>query len=373
MKRLWIWFLLAGAVWTLLFAFVPGTRQELVFYGNENDRFCDYWIPRECAASVTTYRPDTVPRLDACYPPLGYVIAGVFPRDKWIGGLLFDISALVLLMGAVFCCAKGTKWNRVGWAVASSMLGQTLLALGVANQILLAAAGVCMFFAWHAKDDWRRLVALVALSVAVALKISPALFSLLLVRDRRWRDLSVVAVCSLVLGVVPFCWHGGIVGMLDLLENLRLHSDFYTVVDGWGFIAIGRSAYLAVGRGMDAFRADYLPYRMGNVLLALALIYPFFAGKFGRWRVSSDALLLALVVTLLPGCQHGYTALYFLPAVLCLPQDRLTIGHFLFFALFCPVQVLYGGFTVNHLVAALSAMLLCITQIELVPRQRCNT
>lgn len=358
MKMLWTWLLVAALAWLALWSFVPRSGQGLVFYGTASDRFCDFWYPRECAASACAYRPETVPRMDACYPPLGYALAGLFPRDKNFGGPLFAALAAVLLMASVGLCARGGVRNRLGWAVAALFVQQMLDSLGVANQVIVAAAGVCVFFAWKDEKGWRRLWALLALSFAVALKVAPCLFALVLLRDRRWRDFALVAVVSFLLVAVPFAWFGGLAGISDFMVNLRLHAREYTVMDGWGFIAIGRAVALAIGFVLDDFRRICLPFRALNVLLALVAAVAFFRKTPAKDRPERDALLLALVVTLLPGSQHVYTGLYFLPAALALPYGRLRIEHFLFFALFCPLQLPVGGFTANHLIAASSALAL---------------
>lgn len=365
MGRLWVGLLLAAAVWGLAAAFVPAARQNLVFFGTSADRFCDYRFPRECAAAKkSAYRPETIRRHDACYPPLGYALVAALPRDRVRGGMLFAGLSLAVLTAAVFLSASGGIVDRAGWSVASAFLSQSLLALGVANQIVLAASGVCLFFAWNRREGWRRSLALLALALSAALKVSPALFALLLVRDRRWRDLAFFATAAGVLALMPFTWFGGWLGMADFLENLRLHAQEYVVMDAWGFIAVGRALALAAGSSLDVFRQVCGPFRLVNVMLGVVAVMLFFRNGKPAARWASDELLLALVVTLLPGCQQGYTALYFLPAMLALTVKRLTVAHLLFFALFCPVQVPIGNFTANHLIAAVAALALCFPRLE---------
>lgn len=356
MKRLWTVLLAAAAIWASLWAFVPSARQGLVFYGSTDERFCDFMFPRECAAAERTYRPETIGRLDACYPPLGYAVVSLFPRDKRVGGPLFAAVASALLAGSIFLCARGRMIDRIGWAATSLVCQQALLAIGVANQVLLAAAGVGVFFAFEKRSGWRGALALCALAFAAALKVAPALFSLLLIRDRRWRDFAVFATLAALLAFVPFVWCGGFGAVPDFIENLRLHSGYYTARDAWGFVAVGRPLALALGWTMDQFARACFPFRMANVVLGLIAAGLFFWNA--KRPFASDAVLLALSVTLLPGCQQGYTALYFLPAAVMLTSGRLTLGHFLFLAMFCPIQVPVGSFVANHLVAAVAALAL---------------
>lgn len=355
----------AGVLWAfgLLFG-LPGQKHALLDDGTRF--FSDYGYPRECAAAAETYRPEGFEPKEACYPPIGYAIVSRLPRDVRKGGLLFSVVGCGLFLAAFALFLSrvcgGRKTDAVVWAMAVLLSAPMVLALCTSNQILLSAAGVLIFLAWHDESaGWRRGAALLALAVASALKISPAVFSLLLLKRRDYRGFAVYALLSAALFLVPFGWFGGWDGMLQFAENLKLQSAFYSLRTTWGFVAIDRAVRIALQGGFESMSSTYLTMRMASVLLGLLCLYRFFRHAIG---LSEDCFLLAAAVSLLPGPAQPYTALYLVPAmVLAIDASCPFWERIIWFLTFCVVQFPVGSGSINHALAGFGFTVLVLFRV----------
>jgi hypothetical protein len=110
--------------------------------------------------------------------------------------------------------------------VACALDGSVLYAFGRANVILLAFLFVLIFF-WL-KDSPNKLLrelSYLALGCASAIKVYPAMFALIFIRERRFLDLLRTALYSAVLVFVPFLFvQGGFSNIPVFMENLAVFS-----------------------------------------------------------------------------------------------------------------------------------------------------
>ena len=110
--------------------------------------------------------------------------------------------------------------------VACALDGSVLYAFGRANVILLAFLFVLVFF-WL-KDSPNKLLrelSYLALGCASAIKVYPAMFALIFIRERRFLDLLRTALYSAVLVFVPFLFvQGGFSNIPVFMENLAVFS-----------------------------------------------------------------------------------------------------------------------------------------------------
>ena len=149
----------------------PAAQQQRVFCCQGKVWFEDYRMPRECAAAAASYRPENVERKDACYAPIAYDLAKCFPRDHHVGGSLFAVLAAGLMAIAAFLLARrltgrdGTPALPLCFVASVLLSAPMLFVFGTGNQLPLAIAGICLFFAWKDESGWRRPAALVALFV----------------------------------------------------------------------------------------------------------------------------------------------------------------------------------------------------------------
>lgn len=363
--------IVSGLVWAACLASSVCPAQRHAFYLDGSEWFGDYRVARECAAAAVTYRPGLVEAKDACYPPICYALVGWLPRDVMRGGAFFSLLGATAFLLALAVFAHRATDGDVGaaalWVAGVALSAPMVLAVTVSNQVLLAAAGVLVFLAWHdAPSRTRRLAALAALAVASALKLTPAVFAALLVKRRDWKGLAVCAAAGAALVFVPFAWAGGFEGLRDLLANLKLQSDYYSLRTTWGVVALDRSLRIALTGGFGSLASTtYVVSRTATVLLGVLCLYRFFRVP-GR---TEEVVLLAAAISFLPAPAQPYTGLYLAPAMLlAVKAPRLACEPLLWLAVFCVLQIPLGNGSANHALAGLAH--LALVGLWLLPPRR---
>ena len=359
--------IVAGIVWAVGLATPWGVAQRHAFFEDGTRWFCDYGFPRECAAAEQTYVPVDFEAKEACYPPLGYALVSKLPRDVRMGGAIFTSVGTVLFLASLALFASratgGDKLQTALWCAAILVSAPMLLAINVANQILLAASGVLVFLAWWDSDvKGRRYLALLALAFASALKITPAIFSFLLLKRRAWKEFVVYGILSAALCLLPFIWFGGVDGIVQFVGNLKLHSDYYSLRTTWGFVAIDRAARIALQGNFESIRTTFIYTRLASALLGFLCLWQFFRTKDRAFEL----LMVVAALSFLPGPAQPYTALYFVPAmILSLHGPHPCWEPFAWFMIFLAVQLPAGNGSLNHVLAgAVFTLLISFRVIE---------
>ena len=218
---------------------------------NPNIRFSDYfWHLAQTVDRSHLYQNIS---WDAagCFPPLAYCMyyllykftrpLDMIPRDlaqteQIPGAMLIFIyyllfSSLLLLAAVSITGRKSRKRD----AVIFSLLMFSAVFFGSAipsgNSAVLVLS--LLLTALHLKDTesaWKRELGLILLAVCVALKLYPAVFGLLYLKEKRYRELLRLMVCSAALLFLPFVFFGGYPGFRHWLlhiMNTMGYSDLY--------------------------------------------------------------------------------------------------------------------------------------------------
>ena len=309
--------------------------QSTVFYLSGEDFQADALNTEVYARELNPYgysETEThVPFKDANYPPLAYLlfylmdtVSGRDAETARAAAVSVALSALCLagLITVCYCMLDAPRPGRIGFALALLLSGVSLNAVERGNIILLAA-GLCAFFlaGYRSARPVVRELAFVALAVAAALKIFPALFGLLLLFERRWKDALRLLLYGVVAAFLPFVFMKGGFGNLPLLlENFGAHKAFYDrlTYPRYGFRLFSSLAYDLCWANPWLERNVW---KLGEKLLlatpwadllftALCLVYALLAGDL--WR---KAAAIAFVLINYPVNSGAYTALYLFPVI----------------------------------------------------------
>lgn len=333
----------AGVVWLALLAFCPAARQNQNFPVTRG-MFQDFQIPRDCALSENPYAAESVRVTDRCYAPIGYAVARLFPASPELGGLLFTATGAVLLLLSIgLLLGNG---HPDGWLVMGAVAASTpfLLAVERSNQVWLAAAGVAGFLAWfESPSACKRQLALLFLAFACALKLTPGIFALFLVKNCRWRDLSVLALETIALLLLPFLLFEGENLVGDWVSCTRLHLKSYARTKQMGLERLLPSvSHWLVGGSLKGWLLA--AGRLADVVLGLVSVIGFFACR-SRAR---EILLLTGAMLLVPSVSQHYTYLYVLAAfVLSANRGISLLEAGLWLVLLCPLVIPFHTWALN--------------------------
>ena len=189
-------------------------------------------------------------------------------------------------------------------------------ALERGNIILLAALYVTFYlFAWNSENPVQRELALLALAMAAALKVYPAVLGLLPAFSRQWMRCGRLLIYGALFSFLPFLWFPGGFGLIpDLMFNVfspqSVELPVCVLFDAWTPLLLK----LRPDTAPETLR--HALHLAGVLFSAAACAAAYFDRK--RWRQTS---LLVLSLLLAPKIGAGYNYLYAVPCLVLFLND----------------------------------------------------
>ena len=192
-----------------------------------------------------------------------------------------------------------------------------------ANNILLALACLCCFFAF--KDSEKRLLrelALVMLCVASAIKLYPAIFGLLLLKERRWKDILRCMLYGAVLLFVPFAFMGGAEGFRAWIELLRSGTEnTLSIAQGVGYKVNFSNMVVTWSAMTGSGTVTQGAIDAGRTVALVLSVLAFLAAMVQRERWKQLMLLTGILIGL-PGFSFQYCMIFVLLPLMVFLQTR---------------------------------------------------
>lgn len=345
------------------------------FFGDPYDTFMDYLNSISTASLITSYQGSNI------YPPLCWVIFDVCrllsgdtkaligdgrasrlklyqtPMMIWTIILMICILLIYSLISEMWNYEKLLKQ----WGIILLMLSVPFLyTVERGNIILLSFIGTLAFFVMKDSEKrWVRDVGYLCLAFAAAIKIYPAIFGFVLVKEKRYKDALRLAIYGIVVFAVPFLFFckEGIVGIPLFFGNLFGWSSAYTnlianqvavesglaetakeavkeivdanVIDGSriGFAAFMEHLFMWLGMSIGA--ANRVAAKLGTCLSVIAFVTAFFSRK--KWQF---ILLLTCVLVGFQSRSYVYTATFLIiPFIFFLREEKRSTWNVVYFSL----------------------------------------
>lgn len=214
-----------------------------IFHIGTRDLFMDFFNSvRDAAQGAASYTERGV-----IYPPLANLLFLLLSRLiptaylstptgemahtwRFYNGALLALVLFSAISLVLFALALGREGysSRKGTALTFLMLVSfpVIFMVERGNIVVLALAALVIFAQnYQSECPARREVALLALAVAAALKLYPALFGLIMLADKRYRDALRAALYTVILLVVPSFFFGGPVSLWYVLKNTLCFSS----------------------------------------------------------------------------------------------------------------------------------------------------
>jgi len=163
-----------------------------------------------------------------------------------------------------------------------------------------------------AKEGWKRELALLLIAAAAGIKMYPALFGLLYLQEKRYREAGRLLIYGLLFFFVPFAWFGGLDGLRQFLSNQGsvhslLRNDFLTSIPSvFRFFAAEMGGNMHVANAMG----NVVGIMFGAVLLCCVFL---------TRKLWLQSLMFMSFMALVPGWSAEYMAWYMaVPCVLFL-------------------------------------------------------
>lgn len=329
-KIFWVIILFSFVAWLLgLFISPQGHQLDLFFL-----RMKDFWGD---ATVVTHFVCERNPyqHLGSNYPPLPYLIYYMFAcvsstpeggyseyyyQPAWT--MLFVLFLFVNLGLLWYICAKqfqkGFSFDSMMIGLAMCLSGSMLFAFERGNAIIPAILAITIYiFYYDSECNWKKELALFCLAIAFNIKLSPAIFGVLLICSRDRRSIFKVIVYSICLFFLPFLFfEGGIHDLFRLIQNINSFASShvgYSIINGTGLIA-GYYQFVALffGNDFEISVKTYLLFRCLSGEVSLML----FLGTFHQNEKWKQVLNLTLILLILPSVSHEYNILFLIPTTI---------------------------------------------------------
>lgn len=273
------------------------------------------------------------------YPPLALMLFRVIylciPREitsqwptegKWSEVLrgnsvdlrIFPETVLSFILLIVLCCfstmvllvfqKEGNIKLRIVFSGCCIFSYGILFALERGNIILLCIPMIMLFLLWKdSEKKYQRILSIIALVLAAGLKIYPAIFGVLLLTKRKWKE----AVIAIVLGIVILCgpliMSGGLNSILKYVSNVGGFSESAGLGSLHGFSLQVITKSICHLFSIDS--SSILKYVQWSayILLIAGCVLSFFVKE--NWK--KIALITSLVI-IVPGTSMPYISAFLL-------------------------------------------------------------
>lgn len=255
------------------------------------------------------------------YPPMCYIIyllmghlipSYVLPDlsfnviREFQGSLMgFTIYFVITFLIFIFLCKKlkkGNKFEKILFTILILISVPFLYQFERSNIIFIALLALMLFLLFKdSKNKILKELSIVFLALSISIKIYPAIFGLLFIKNKKYKELLRLIIYTLILYLIPFLLLGGFDIIATFIHNLtNTTSDFYhnLIRDKVSFITVLDYIF-------NTFHIKFISKIVYYVLLIVS-IFSIFICK-SKWKT---ILLLTCLMIGVPYISFCYTLIF---------------------------------------------------------------
>lgn len=305
--------------------------------------------------------------MHACFPPfiyLFYHFVGLLLDDFDNQNAIFFLNAIintVLFCVFTFVCTKTIKYkdNLIVLSMIALLCLSTGFTFGVierANIVFLVLILLLVASNWRESDDKiKRELAMICIAVAAAIKIYPAVFGLIYIAEKRFKEAFRLIIYGILFFFVPFIFTGGIDGIKTFFKN---QSSVHTT---WGINSKVSIYSLACFYNVN----KKLAITLSIVFALIALFVVFFAKQ--KWQ---KYFALSFIMVMCPMWSGQYTlCLFVIPFIAFLNEQKnnvyfTNIINTVLFSLFLSASIFNNFYAmIRNFFAIIALFIIIIVQI----------
>lgn len=143
-----------------------------------------------------------------------------------LGYILFVLVCIVIIWEAIKWCAKGTQGEKILFACALLFSGPMFFLLERGNILLVVLAFSMIFLALYDSPKlFTRIIAYLCLAIAAAIKIYPAVFGLLVLSKKRYKEAGILIALGSTIFIAPFFVFDGLESISKMIEGFSAAAD----------------------------------------------------------------------------------------------------------------------------------------------------
>lgn len=320
-----------------------GGRQFSIFFLKCNDFFADTTNVVGYSSGRDVYHNTAYLGLqEKAYPPLTYMIMYFFSRlvdmepyyeadyflDMYkepqflIIYLIYATIGIVMIYELIRTCKNGSNKLKIFTAAAICVSSPMIFSYERANTIILTLFCIMFYIFYYDSDNkFMKELALVALAIATAFKMTPALLGILLLYNKQWKEAVRTVIYGIIIGVGPFFFfEGGVSNLSQMFNNMQLNVSDYKSTTGATLTAAVVS-FMGEGAEVSDILINVLKWLTYAICLILLIAAPLYENWWER------ILAVSMVLITAPSHSGHYCIIYVIPAVVAFlnaEQHRLT-------------------------------------------------
>lgn len=213
--------IILSVLYYIICFFTHGKYFDSVFFGDHNDTFADFfkcvygWHGNPFEENIGNYPAIAMIFYKVAYmaiPNGVYVDNGLQYRAEssiWIVFILYNIFVIWVSWISIDKMSNLSVSQKKLLSIALLLSTPVMFSLERGNQVNLAFA-LTFFFAAYYNDQRRymREISLICLALAASLKIYPAVYGFILLKERKWKETGRIIIYGGVLFFFPFLFYG---------------------------------------------------------------------------------------------------------------------------------------------------------------------
>lgn len=289
----------------------------------------------------------------------------------WQAPLMLFILYVQIITIAAFIIFKSSVYSKSSLFSISLLFTSGMLFALERGNIIIVSMLILLYFVLikDNKSMWKRECSLVALGVTSGLKIYPIIFSIILLKEKRYLDFLKSIVYFLFFLFVPFFFFNGLADIkiwIDVAFNVSTRNDMALGTNYLGFIQVVKTVIMSKYISKDIFLLisldDILKVSRYFILLFFVLSFVKILFEKKTWKIY---LILSLIIAFTQQHSPIYNTIFFIiPFIFFINAERnLNKNNFLYFIFFLLILIplpSFGHLKIAHIIKFLDLFVIVI-------------
>lgn len=274
---------------------------------------------------------------------------GFFLREfmyAQLGYILYFTITIIVLWELLRHCIQTKKQYSYLFATAIIFSGPFLFTFERGNIILLSLIFTIPFILlYDSREKKYRYIAYLCLAVAAAIKIYPALFGLILLVKKKWKETGILILLGILFFFVPFFFFDGFSSFKTMLNGIMVSST-ENVKIGFGYNFSFQNLIRIIYGFTGHFKENL---SLGTLIIPLIISLIIFLLHDTEWK---RLFAISLLIVWMPSFSYTYVLIFFtVPLISFLRENEQAVSkiYSLFFTLIFTAYSLPKFDKINYL------------------------
>ena len=360
--------------------FTRGELLKWILFNDPHDTFMDYFNCLFLGDTPYSAQPiEGYPKI-AVYPPLSMVFFNILGhisapdsiqpwhktaidiRSSQVGMTVFGLYSTILYTSIVYlwtCIKQGNACEKISFVFSMLLSIPFIFMFERGNNILLSLFFLTCFVFFNDYPNRKvQLTSFMCLAIATSIKISPVIFSLVLLRNKRYKDFVLSMFFTVVIFFLPFIFLDDVFieQFFQFVEIIRDNSFFYSN-------AVFPIIFIDSKKLLSIFIPEFISTIIKWFIILCGIWEVLFFKALTKWEVIT---ILSSLVILIPPFSAIYSLVYMsIPLILYLDRDKdiFKTNDNIFLYFFLGIFILIPNFPNTY---RISTFLECISILEIV-------